>query len=171
MLNGGENALSSMSPEKAKQIGDQLSVIFKKITSSEQSKQGLEDLYDFKINNPEIDLTKYLKKSTDTFQKFIEDGLKRVSNERSQKENLENRQITNTNGFNGNNNNNGSNSNLYHSSITTPSLNLITPSSSTALTSNNVNRNVEDIMKTIADWKSKTHLNKDQSVCNIYPSP
>ena len=44
--------------------------------------QGLNDLYDFKLQYPEADLDPFLKKSSPFFQNYIEKGLTTVANER-----------------------------------------------------------------------------------------
>jgi hypothetical protein len=69
-----------------------------------KKKKGLEELYDFQIAHPTIDLNKYFKRCSDVFQKYIAEGLERVRRERAKKENLENHG--------------------YHASSVTPSLNL-----------------------------------------------
>ena len=109
-------------------------------------------------------MTRYYRKSTEVFVKYIEDGLKRISNERAKKENLENHSVK----LNGNHHHSSSSSItstliqssgiILYSLLFNPRLLTSFPS---ALTSTDMNRNAEDIMKTITDWKSKTHLNSD----------
>jgi cytoskeleton-associated protein 5 len=111
-----------LTPERVKQITEQLSVIFKSINSVENSKQGLEDLYDFKVNNPDVDLSKHFKKGNENFQKYIEDCLVKIGNERKMKENAENRSTQQLlNPFNGHQT---SSSNLVFSSGRLASANL-----------------------------------------------
>ena len=78
-------------------------------------------MYDFKQSHPQVDLTRYYKKCTEVFQKYIEEGLKRVTNDRAKKENLENHSGTSVNG----------NANGYHySSSITSTLNIISSNQS-----------------------------------------
>lgn len=44
--------------------------------------QGLNELYDFKEKNPDADLAPYLKKSSEFFQSYIENGMKTIAQER-----------------------------------------------------------------------------------------
>ena len=71
------------SPLGQTQLSNQLSLILKKIVDSETSKQGLNELYDFKIQNPDFDCDKYFKKSSGHLQAFIEENLKRIEMERN----------------------------------------------------------------------------------------
>lgn len=149
-----QSSSSLLSPEKSRQLNEELSIIFKKISSTSESKQGLYDLYEFKLTNPDIDLSRHLKKTSESFQKYIEDGLKKIELENINKQNIENLKQTSPT--------------LAHnssSSATTTSNNYLQPLSGSsllttnALSSNNLNRNPEDILKSIADWKSQKHLN------------
>lgn len=69
---------SSQSP-----IGDQLSLIIKKISNQETSKEGINELYDFKFQNPDIDLNKYFKNSSGKLQSYIQENLKLIEIERN----------------------------------------------------------------------------------------
>ena len=64
---------------------DLLTEIFKKVGSKENTKEGLQDLYDFKKKHPEADLEPYLKKASSFFQNYIERGLKAIENEMNEK--------------------------------------------------------------------------------------
>ena len=66
----------------SKSTHDQLAEIFKKIGSKENTREGLNDLYDFKSKYPEADLEPFLKKSSTFFQSYIERGLKNIQMER-----------------------------------------------------------------------------------------
>lgn len=44
--------------------------------------QGLNDLYDFKLKYPSVDLSRYLAQTTPYFQRTIETGLKSIAEER-----------------------------------------------------------------------------------------
>ena len=59
--------------------------IFKKVGSKENTKEGLQDLYEFKKKYPEADLEPYLKKASSFFQNYIERGLKAIESEMNEK--------------------------------------------------------------------------------------
>ncbi|RNA27578.1 cytoskeleton-associated 5 isoform X1 [Brachionus plicatilis] len=122
------------SPLGQTQLSNQLGLILKKIVDSETSNQGLNELYDFKIQNPDFDCDKYFKKSSGHLQAFIEENLKRIEAERNK-------------------------SPSSSSTSSTSSSNLKLKSSPESTDFKTGTRNVDDIMKTIADWKSKTNLN------------
>jgi cytoskeleton-associated protein 5 len=48
--------------------------------------QGLNDLYDFKLQHPDADIDPFLKRSTQFFQDYIARGLKSVELERQEKQ-------------------------------------------------------------------------------------
>ena len=62
-----------------------LAEIFKKIGSKENTREGLNDLYDFKLKYPDADLEPFLKKSSHFFQNYIERGLRSIGQERGAK--------------------------------------------------------------------------------------
>jgi len=136
---------------------DQLSAIIKKIGNSEQSKEGLKELYEFKQQHPDIDLNKYFKNSSGKLQSYIQENLKLIEQERqSSKQQTNGINLISDNSSNIITTNNAFISrNLAKNAVKQESskteMNEFRPSNS---------RNVDDIMKTIADWKSKTHLNK-----------
>ncbi|XP_029636093.1 cytoskeleton-associated protein 5 isoform X2 [Octopus sinensis] len=66
----------------SKNSHDMLAEIFKKIGSKENTVQGLNELYDFKEKNPDADLSPYLKKSSEFFQSYIDNGMKTIAHER-----------------------------------------------------------------------------------------
>ncbi|XP_013397900.1 cytoskeleton-associated protein 5-like, partial [Lingula anatina] len=72
----------------SKSTHDTLAEIFKKIGSKENTREGLNDLYDFKQKNPEADLEPFLRKSSQFFQNYIERGLKNIELERQAGEKL-----------------------------------------------------------------------------------
>ncbi|XP_076471814.1 cytoskeleton-associated protein 5-like isoform X2 [Babylonia areolata] len=76
---------SSKSKRLSKSTHDMLVEIFKKIGSKENTKEGLNDLYDFKKKYPDADLEPFLKKSSQFFQNYIERGLKNIELEREGK--------------------------------------------------------------------------------------
>jgi hypothetical protein len=59
-----------------------LKTIFQKFARREQVKIGLEELYDFKLRFPNVDINPFLATTADAFQKFIHEGLARVENQR-----------------------------------------------------------------------------------------
>ncbi|XP_020818600.1 protein mini spindles isoform X1 [Drosophila serrata] len=75
------------SPQKAKEVAakrishqthDTVSQIFKLISDKDTKQQGLQKLYDFKQQNPDIDLSTFLQGSSATFHKYIEEGLAEI---------------------------------------------------------------------------------------------
>lgn len=77
---------STQKPKKLnKNTHDVLAEIFKKIGSKENTREGLNDLYDFKKKYPDADLEPFLKKSSNFFQNYIERGLKNIEQEREGK--------------------------------------------------------------------------------------
>ena len=123
----------------------QLRSIVRRI-SSEQSKESLRELYDFKQSNPDVDLNKYFEKSSGKLKTYIQENLKIIEAE------------VGTNGTNGTTQ--FMKTNIITSSVKTNSGNtFLTNDLSKNTQVSNSGRNVDDIMKTIADWKSKTHLN------------
>ncbi|XP_052066786.1 cytoskeleton-associated protein 5-like [Mytilus californianus] len=77
---------STQKPKKLnKNTHDILAEIFKKIGSKENTREGLNDLYDFKKKYPDADLEPFLKKSSNFFQNYIERGLKNIEQEREGK--------------------------------------------------------------------------------------
>ncbi|XP_033245413.1 protein mini spindles isoform X4 [Drosophila miranda] len=87
----GSSVGTGASPQRAKEIAskrishqthDTVSQIFKLISDRDTKQQGLQKLYDFKQQNPDIDLSSFLQGSSATFHKYIEEGLAEI--ERSQ---------------------------------------------------------------------------------------
>ncbi|XP_063227944.1 protein mini spindles [Bacillus rossius redtenbacheri] len=66
----------------SKIVHEQLSEIFKKIGSKEESKVGLALLFDFREQHPEADIEPFLRKSSQFFQDYIEQGLHQIEKER-----------------------------------------------------------------------------------------
>uniref|UniRef100_A0A8C7EZH4 Cytoskeleton associated protein 5 n=1 Tax=Oncorhynchus kisutch TaxID=8019 RepID=A0A8C7EZH4_ONCKI len=62
-----------------------LGEIFKKISSKENSKEGVSKLWEFKQRHPEVDLASHLKKLPQTFQTFVEHSLNTHCTERGDK--------------------------------------------------------------------------------------
>ena len=60
-----------------------LKTIFQKFARREQVKVGLEELYDFKLRFPNVDINPFLATTADAFQKFIHEGLARVHAQRT----------------------------------------------------------------------------------------
>lgn len=66
-------------------LNDLMAEIFKKIGSKENTRQGLENLYEFKKRYPETDLEPFLRKSSQFFQNYVERGLRIIEMERDAK--------------------------------------------------------------------------------------
>lgn len=60
-----------------------LKTIFQKFARRDQVKVGLEELYDFKLRFPNVDINPFLATTADAFQKFIHEGLARVHAQRT----------------------------------------------------------------------------------------
>ena len=57
----------------------ELAAIFRNIGEKANAKQGLEDLYQFTIKYPEVDIQIHLSRTSDSFQEFIKDGLRKIA--------------------------------------------------------------------------------------------
>nr|XP_054761945.1 cytoskeleton-associated protein 5-like isoform X1 [Lytechinus pictus] len=64
---------------------DLLAHIFQKIGSNENTREGLAELYDFKLKYPEVDIDPFLKKTSQYFQTYITHGLQNIAKERGDK--------------------------------------------------------------------------------------
>lgn len=71
-------------PRFSRSDHEALAEIFKKIGHKEHTKQGLQELYNFKQQNPQADLEPFLAKSSQYFRDYIERGLKNIEVELSQ---------------------------------------------------------------------------------------
>ncbi|KAL4225289.1 Cytoskeleton associated protein 5 [Mactra antiquata] len=72
---------SSKSRHLSKTTHDMLTEIFKKVGSKENTREGLQDLHEFKKKYPDADIVPYLKKTSHFFQNYIERGLKAIERE------------------------------------------------------------------------------------------
>ncbi|GFO33537.1 cytoskeleton-associated protein 5 [Plakobranchus ocellatus] len=77
----GEKAQSASKNRRMSKPHEQLSEIFKKI-GKEKTREGLNDLYDFKQKYPEADIEPFLKKTSPHFQKYINNMLADIEAER-----------------------------------------------------------------------------------------
>merc|ERR1719189_810018 len=68
-------------PRFTKSDHDALAEIFRKIGQKELTKQGLQELYNFKQQNPQAELEPFLVKSSEYFRSYIERGLKSIESE------------------------------------------------------------------------------------------
>jgi len=68
--------------ELNQQLKAELAIVFKKIGEKSTTSEGLENLYDFKKANPQVDISKHLAKTSDAFRLYIERGLARVEAQR-----------------------------------------------------------------------------------------
>ena len=73
--------LSHQKPRFTKSDHEALAEIFKKIGQKDQTKVGLQELYNFKQQNPEADLEPFLAKSSPYFRNYIERGLASIEAE------------------------------------------------------------------------------------------
>uniref|UniRef100_A0A3B4BCM0 TOG domain-containing protein n=1 Tax=Periophthalmus magnuspinnatus TaxID=409849 RepID=A0A3B4BCM0_9GOBI len=69
---------------KAK-VSDILSEIFKKIGSKENTKEGLTELYEYKLKYSDADVEPFLKNTSQFFQSYVERGLRMIESEREAK--------------------------------------------------------------------------------------
>lgn len=136
-LNGGTNNIS------------QLNVIIRKISNADQeiSREGLNELYEFKKRNPEIEVNRYFKNCSGQLLAYIDENMKRIEDEKS----------------------NGGIGLLQKS----PSYGRLSPSRSdlvneigetsrpSTTSSSTSGRKITDLKRTMADWKSKTQLNDE----------
>lgn len=76
--NKEKEGLKRLSRAHQEQIAD----IFKLISDRATSQEGLNKLYDFKSQNPTVDLESIISGSNPAFRRFIADGLKEVERER-----------------------------------------------------------------------------------------
>ncbi|CAF3412929.1 unnamed protein product [Rotaria sp. Silwood1] len=74
---------STNSEQVTQQHQIMLKTIFQKFARREQVKIGLEELYDFKLRFPNVDINPFLATTADAFQKFIHEGLARVHAQRT----------------------------------------------------------------------------------------
>uniref|UniRef100_A0A0K2TDH6 Cytoskeleton associated protein 5 [Falco peregrinus] n=1 Tax=Lepeophtheirus salmonis TaxID=72036 RepID=A0A0K2TDH6_LEPSM len=72
---------ASKLPRFSKTDHETLGEIFKKIGQKEMTKQGLEELYNFKQQNPHADLEPFFARSSQYFRDYIEKGLKKIEME------------------------------------------------------------------------------------------
>merc|ERR1712051_746990 len=79
--NAGGTSSGGKIPRFTKSDHDALAEIFRKIGQKELTKQGLQELYNFKQQNPQADLEPFLVKSSEYFRNYIERGLKSIESE------------------------------------------------------------------------------------------
>ena len=84
---GGQNGSSASAEKKkikfSKTDHEALVEIFKKIGQKELTKAGLQELYNFKQENPHVDMEPFLAQSSQYFRDYIERGLKKIEDEAS----------------------------------------------------------------------------------------
>ena len=68
-------------PKFSKSDHEALVEIFKKIGQKELTKMGLQELYNFKQENPQCDLEPFLAQSSQYFRDYIERGLRKIEDE------------------------------------------------------------------------------------------
>merc|ERR1711971_326541 len=79
--NAGGTSSGGKIPRFTKSDHDALAEIFRKIGQKELTEQGLQELYNFKQQNPHADLEPFLIKSSEYFRNYIERGLKSIESE------------------------------------------------------------------------------------------
>jgi cytoskeleton-associated protein 5 len=80
--NNKQQAQKSKAAQRfSKSDHETLADIFKKIGQKELTKQGLQELYNFKKQNPDANLSPFLDKSSQYFRDYIERGLKNIEME------------------------------------------------------------------------------------------
>ena len=87
-----DQAASSSSPRRnqspVEPTKKELAEIFKKIGDKRRTSQGLEELYVFREENPEIDISPHLARTSEAFQAYINRGVKRAGEEIKNKRRL-----------------------------------------------------------------------------------
>lgn len=66
-------------------VSDILSEIFKKIGSKENTKEGLTELYEYKLKYSDADIEPFLKNTSPFFQSYVERGLRMIESDREGK--------------------------------------------------------------------------------------
>ncbi|XP_055533540.1 protein mini spindles isoform X2 [Wyeomyia smithii] len=85
------NTLHKFGHRPVHETHEEVSVIFKLISNTETSHEGLAKLYDFKLKNPDVDIVPFLKGASVSFQKYIFDGLAELdTSKQSTRENSKN---------------------------------------------------------------------------------
>ncbi|KAL0278569.1 UNVERIFIED_CONTAM: hypothetical protein PYX00_000354 [Menopon gallinae] len=76
------SARSASSTRLPKAMTERLSDIFMKIANEETAKEGLLQFYEFKKQNPNLDLSAFLAPTSKYFQDYVENGLRNIERER-----------------------------------------------------------------------------------------
>lgn len=138
---------------------DQIMAVFRKINSADSSvsKEGVRELYDLKQQHPDIDIDKYCRGTSSRLKSYVDEQLRLIEQERSPPSSS-----SSSSGGGGGGGGGASSSSSSSSALGLGGSLLTTTKPRIELDNNNkpVNRRADDIMKTIADWKSKTQLNK-----------
>lgn len=74
-----------------------LTEIFQKIGNKDNTKEGLNLLYDFMRQHPEADIEPFLKNSSEFFQGYIRNGLKEIENLRKMEKHMNSGKFTRVN--------------------------------------------------------------------------
>ncbi|KAH9494766.1 Cytoskeleton associated protein 5 [Bulinus truncatus] len=80
-----ERVKSASKNKRVSKTHELLTEIFKKIGTKENTREGLNDLFDFKKKYPEADVEPFLKKTSPHFQKYISNMLSEIELERGGK--------------------------------------------------------------------------------------
>lgn len=80
----GQKSQPSSASKSSKRISlqahEQISNIFKLISDKETGRDGIQQLFEFKQKNPDVDIEHFLQGSNPIFRKFIDDGLAELEN-------------------------------------------------------------------------------------------
>lgn len=141
---------------------DQIMAVFRKINSADSSvsKEGVRELYDLKQQHPDIDIDKYCRGTSSRLKSYVDEQLRLIEQERSPPSSSSS--SSGGGGGGGGASSSSSSSSALGLGGSSSTLLTTTTKPRIELDNNNkpVNRRADDIMKTIADWKSKTQLNK-----------
>jgi hypothetical protein len=148
--NGGSKLTSNLvSPTQSRQdlVKSQFAAAIKKVSVPEQSREGLYELYELRRAYPEVDLSRFFRNASQ-LQSFIEENLKRIEEEKNSNFSTKSPSTSSTSSTS------SSNANIKQSKLSPPEYRQPVAQPSGA-------RKFDDVMRTIADWKSKTQLNDD----------
>jgi len=84
--NGGLMPLSDSRGDSANELKTELAVIFKKIGDKKTTQSGIECLYQFQLDHPDVDVKPFLGNTSAAFQAYIEKGLKNIREKRNPRE-------------------------------------------------------------------------------------
>jgi len=80
--NGAVMSFNDGRGDSANELKTELAVIFKKIGDKKTTQSGIECLYQFQLDHPEVDVKPFLGNTSAAFQAYIEKGLKNIREKR-----------------------------------------------------------------------------------------